>query len=277
MKIIRKKSELRALTEDWRAAAESIGVVPTMGALHAGHLSLVEAAKAQNDRVIVTLFVNPRQFNQASDLEKYPRTEESDAEKLAPFDIDVLYIPEPDQIYPAGFATNISVSGISEALCGADRPGHFDGVATVVTKLLLQCDADRAYFGEKDFQQVQVVRRLVEDLDLKAKIIPCETIREADGLALSSRNLRLGTQARQVAPVLHRILRETAEAIGRGEKGALEKARAALLAAGFGPIDYLEMRHVDDLSPAEDAGRPRRLFVAAWLDDVRLIDNIALD
>ncbi len=278
MKIIRTKAELRALTEGWRRAGESIGVVPTMGALHSGHLSLVEAACAATDRVIVTLFVNPRQFNSPEDLAKYPRTEESDAEKLAPFDVDVLYVPDGAQMYPEGFATTISVSGVSEGLCGATRPGHFDGVATVVAKLLLQTDADQAFFGEKDYQQLQVVRRLAEDLDLKTRIIGCPTIREEDGLALSSRNLRLGAEARSTAPVIREALHAAAQAIQTGTPvdGALTAARTRLTEAGLAEIDYLELRSDPALAPLRTADRPARLFVAAWLDGVRLIDNIPL-
>jgi pantoate--beta-alanine ligase len=276
VKIIRRKSELRALIRDWRQTATTIGVVPTMGALHAGHLSLVEAAKARADRVIVTLFVNPRQFNNAEDLAKYPRTEESDARKLAPFAVDVLYVPDPEEIYPDGFATSISVTGVSEGLCGATRPGHFDGVATVVTKLLLQTDADLAFFGEKDFQQLQVVRRMATDLDLKTEIVGCPTVREADGLAMSSRNLRLGTEARETAPMVGQVLESTARIIARGGNvaQALSTARAALESSGFGEIDYLELRGHPDLTPLTTADRPARLFIAVWLDGVRLIDNV---
>jgi pantoate--beta-alanine ligase len=276
MQIIRRKAALRALTQSWRRAGETIGVVPTMGALHAGHLSLVEAARTGTDRVIVTLFVNPRQFNNPEDLAKYPRTEESDAQKLAPFGIDVLYIPEPEEIYPDGFATTISVSGVSDGLCGATRPGHFDGVATAVTKLLLQTDADRAYFGEKDYQQLQVVKRLATDLDLKTEIIGCPTIREDDGLAMSSRNLRLGAGPRETAPVIARVLTSAANAIVKGGDVAqsLDAARKALLAAGFDNIDYLELRSDPELQLMSKADRPGRLFLAAWLDGVRLIDNV---
>lgn len=278
MQIIRRKTALRALTQSWRRAGETIGVVPTMGALHAGHLSLVEAARTGTDHVIVTLFVNPRQFNNPEDLAKYPRTEESDAEKLAPFGIDVLYIPEPEEIYPDGFATTISVSGVSDGLCGTTRPGHFDGVATVVTKLLLQTDADRAYFGKKDYQQLQVVKRLATDLDLKTKIVGCPTIREDDGLAMSSRNLRLGAGPRETAPVIARVLTAAANVIARGGNvaQALDTARKALLAAGFDSIDYLELRSDPDLHLMSKADRPGRLFLAAWLDGVRLIDNVSV-
>ncbi|WP_375174698.1 pantoate--beta-alanine ligase [Pseudooceanicola sp.] len=276
MKIIRRKADLRELTETWRRAGESIGVVPTMGALHAGHLSLVDAAREGTDRVIVTLFVNPRQFNSPQDLENYPRTEESDAAKLMPYGIDVLYIPEPEEIYPEGFATTISITGLTEGLCGATRPGHFDGVATVVAKLLLQTDADRAYFGEKDYQQLQVVRRLATDLDLKTRIIGCPTIREEDGLAMSSRNLRLDAAARDTAPAIRRVLTDTAHAIecGIAVPAALAAAREALAAAGMGEIDYLDLRGDPDLQLMTEANRPARLFIAIWLDGVRLIDNL---
>lgn len=279
MKIIRHKAELRALTRNWRDAGETIGVVPTMGALHEGHLSLVFAARARADRVIVTLFVNPRQFNNPEDLEKYPQTEGTDVEKLAPFDIDVLYVPGPGQIYPEGFATNVSVSGVSEGLCGADRPGHFDGVATVVTKLLLQTDADFAFFGEKDFQQLQVVRRLVADLDIKTRIIGCPTIREESGLALSSRNVRLGQAAQQIAPLVHAALSDAAKAIAAGQPVAavLNHARQRLSDGGISSIDYLEFRREADLAPITDSATSGRLLVAVWLDGVRLIDNIRVD
>jgi len=204
--IIRSLAELRALTKSWHRNGEVIGVVPTMGALHAGHLSLAQAARAQTDRVIVTIFVNPKQFNSPEDLANYPRTEEDDARKLAPIGVDVIYCPDPDQIYPEGFATNVSVAGLTDVLCGAHRPGHFDGVATVVSKLLLQTAADFAFFGEKDFQQLQVVRRLSRDLDIPVEIVGCPTVRETDGLALSSRNLRLGPAAREIAPKVHEVM-----------------------------------------------------------------------
>ena len=276
MKIIRTKAELRALTESWRRAGDSIGVVPTMGALHAGHLSLVERACAENDRVIVTLFVNPKQFNNPEDLAKYPRTEDSDAAKLTPYGADVLYVPDGAQMYPEGFATTISVTGVSEGPCGGARPGHFDGVATVVTKLFLQCDADRAYFGEKDYQQLQVVTRLCEDLDLNTEIVGCPTIREEDGLAMSSRNLRLGAGPRKTAPMIAQVLEDAARVIARGGhvEQTIDKAKKALLSAGFDSIDYLELRSVPDLKLMTSADRPSRLFLAAWLDGVRLIDNV---
>ena len=276
MNIIRTKAELRALTEGWRREGKTIGVVPTMGALHAGHLSLVEAACAATDRVIVTLFVNPKQFNSPEDLAKYPRTEHSDAEKLTPYGADILYVPDGAQMYPEGFATTISVTGVSEALCGATRPGHFDGVATVVAKLLLQTDADQAFFGEKDYQQLQVVRRLAQDLDLKTRIVGCPTVREDDGLATSSRNLRLSAGARAVAPIIRETLSQAAIEINEGSpiETALQGARSRLTKAGLRQIDYLELRGDPDLTVLTTADRPGRIFVAAWLDGVRLIDNI---
>ncbi|WP_102224738.1 pantoate--beta-alanine ligase [Acidimangrovimonas sediminis] len=276
MEILRRKADLRARTREWHAAGQTIGVVLTMGALHSGHLSLVEAARARADRVIVTIFVNPRQFNNPEDLAKYPRTEDSDAAKLAPLAIDVLYVPDPQEIYPEGFATTVSVAGVSSGLCGGTRPGHFDGMATVVTKLLLQTDADFSFFGEKDYQQLQVVRRLVADLDLKTEIVGCPTVREEDGLAMSSRNLRLESDARRAAPVIGRVLGDAARAIsGGGDVAAtLEAAQATLRAAGFDTIDYLELRGDPDLAPMQVADRPARLFLAAWLNGVRLIDNL---
>ena len=274
--IVRSRADLRAIVAGWKAAGETVGVVPTMGALHAGHLSLVRAAKAASDRVVVTLFVNPRQFNNAADLAAYPRTEEADARQLAPLMVDLLYVPDGAEMYPEGFATTISVAGVSEGLCGAHRPGQFDGVATVVTKLLLQTGADRAYFGEKDWQQLQVVRRLVADLDIPCEIVPCPTVREPDSLALSSRNLRLPPVDRAAAPALARALASAARAIAGGEPvaGALARAREAILAAGFREVEYLELRRDADLAPLEAANAPARILAAAWLGEVRLIDNL---
>ena len=276
--ILRRLDELRALTAQWRAAGETVGVVPTMGALHEGHLSLVRAAKSGVDRVIVTIFVNPRQFNNAEDLANYPRTEEEDARKLAPFAVDAVYAPAPDQVYPDGFATTVSVSGVSEGLCGAHRPGHFDGVATVVTKLFLQTGADRAFFGEKDFQQLQVVKRLARDLDIPVEVVGCPTVREADGLALSSRNLRLSDEARAKAPALYAAMTRAAQQIKNGGKleTALAEARDAILLGGYSEVEYLELRSENGLAPLAVLDRPARLMAAAWLDGIRLIDNIAV-
>jgi pantoate--beta-alanine ligase len=276
--ILRSKAVLQEKTQAWKMAGEVVGVVPTMGALHDGHLSLVAAAKQACDRVIVTIFVNPTQFNNPDDLENYPRTEEDDAAKLARFGIDAVYVPDVDQIYPAGFATTVSVAGLTDVLCGAHRPGHFDGVATVVTKLFRQTMADKAFFGQKDFQQLQVVRRLSADLDLGVDVVGCPTIREEDGLAMSSRNLLLSDRARVKAPALNEAMEAMAEGLRAGgnatELGAA--ARERILKAGFNEVEYLDLRANDDLSLLETPDRPARLLAAAWLAGVRLIDNIAV-
>ncbi|MEC3860907.1 pantoate--beta-alanine ligase [Mesobacterium sp. TK19101] len=274
--ILRRLSDLRALTTRWRRAGDTIGVVPTMGALHDGHLSLVSAAKADCDRVIVTIFVNPKQFNNPEDLAKYPRTEARDAEKLAPRQIDAIWCPDPDQMYPDGFTTNVSVSGLTNVLCGAHRPGHFDGVATVVAKLFLQTSADRAYFGEKDFQQLQVVRRMTADLNIPTEVIGCPTVRETDGLAMSSRNLRLDPQARVAASALNRAMGTLADGLAAGLAwdGLCETALHDLDKAGFEEVEYLDLRAIDDLSLLHSPDRDARLFAAAWIGGIRLIDNI---
>lgn len=274
--IVRIVSELRSIVAAWRREGLRIAVVPTMGALHEGHLSLVRAALAKADRVIVTLFVNPKQFNNADDLAAYPRTEHDDAAKLAAVGAHILYAPNAADIYPPGFGTTVSVGGVSEGLCGTFRPGHFDGVATVVTKLLLQSGADLAFFGEKDFQQLHVVRQLVRDLDIPISIIAGPTVREADGLAMSSRNARLSSAERHRAPRLAEILVQTARQLSLGEsiQRALTAGREAILAAGFSKVEYLELRADSDLASIVRLDRPARLLVAAWLGETRLIDNL---
>jgi pantoate--beta-alanine ligase len=276
--IVRTLGDLRATTGAWRRSGETIGVVPTMGALHDGHLSLVAAAKERCDRVIVTIFVNPKQFNNPEDLANYPRTEREDAAKLARFSVDALYVPDADQIYPDRFATTVSVAGLTDVMEGAHRPGHFDGVATVVTKLFLQTSADAAFFGEKDFQQLQVVRRMATDLDIPITVHGCPTIREIDGLAMASRNLLLSDRARTIAPRLHEEMETIATGVAEGQPFAtLQTAAIARLElAGFTQVDYLEIRANDDLSLVDNNSRPARLFAAAWLAGVRLIDNIAV-
>lgn len=276
--IVRTVTELRKTVAAWRRDGDRIAVVPTMGALHEGHLSLVRAALERADRVIVTLFVNPKQFNSAADLAAYPRTEHEDAAKLTPLGAHMLYAPDGTEIYPKGFATTVSVAGVSEGLCGANRPGHFDGVATVVAKLFLQTGADLAFFGEKDFQQLHVVRRMTRDLDIPIEIVACQTVREEDGLAMSSRNVHLSASERQVAPRLVEILVEAADRLGTGApaENILAEARQAIRSAGYRKVEYLELRADDDLSPLDTAERPARLLAAAWLGDVRLIDNVSV-
>ena len=276
--ILRSLDELRATTKPWRLADERIGVVPTMGALHDGHLSLVAAAEKICDRVIVTIFVNPKQFNNEDDLKNYPRTEHEDARKLERFKVDAIYVPDGPQIYPDGFATTVSVAGLTDVMDGVHRPGHFDGVATVVTKLFTQTSATDAFFGEKDFQQLQVVTRLARDLDLGTVVHPCPTIREIDGLAMSSRNLLLSDRARTKAPALFEEMEAVAEGLNAGQPFAdlHATALARLTAAGFTDIEYLDLRAADDLTTLDTPSRPARLFAAAWLAGVRLIDNIAV-
>lgn len=276
--IERTLAGLRRQTAHWRKADETIGVVPTMGALHQGHLSLARAAREKCDRVIVTIFVNPKQFNDPDDLKTYPRTENEDAQKLESIGVDLIYVPEPDQIYPDSFATTVSVSGLTDMLCGESRPGHFDGVATVVSKLFIQTAADFAFFGEKDYQQLQIVRRMAADLDIPIEVIGCPTIREDDGLAMSSRNLLLSDRSRIHAPVLAEVMEDMREKLRAGAAMAeiLPDAKARMMSVGFNGIDYLELRDGGDLSLLEKAKPDARLFAAAWLAGVRLIDNIAV-
>jgi pantoate--beta-alanine ligase len=277
--ILRALDDLREFTRPFIRAGETIGVVPTMGALHDGHLSLVAAAKARCDRVIVTIFVNPKQFNNPEDLKNYPRTEVEDARKLERFDVDALWVPDGDQMYPEHFATTVSVSGLTDVMEGAYRPGHFDGVATVVTKLFTQTAATDAFFGEKDYQQFMVVRRMARDLDIPITVHGCPTIRDIDGLALSSRNLLLSDRARTTAPVLFEEMEKITDGLraGRDFADLQAQATARLERAGFTGVDYLDLRAQDDLSALTAPTRPARLFAAAWLAGVRLIDNIAVD
>jgi pantoate--beta-alanine ligase len=247
-----------------------------MGALHDGHLSLVAAGLKEADRVLVSIFVNPTQFGPNEDFAAYPRTEAADAAKLDQAGAHAIFAPSVEEMYPAGASTTVTVAGLSEGLCGAFRPGHFAGVATVVTKLLNQAQPDVALFGEKDYQQLQVIRRLTADLDMPVTIRGVPTLREADGLAMSSRNAYLSPQERAVAPALHRALQEAAARLrrGAGSADAAEQAIEAILAAGFGSVDYLELRGADDLAPMSVLDRPARLIVAARLGKARLIDNI---
>lgn len=276
--IVRSVADLRAHTRAWRAAGEIIGVVPTMGALHDGHLSLARAARRDCDRVITTIFVNPMQFNNPDDLLKYPRTEEADAALLATVPVDLIFAPSREEVYPEGFKTVVSVAGVSEPLEGRMRPGHFDGVATVVTKLFGMTMADRGYFGQKDWQQLQVVLRLVRDLNIPVDIVGCETIREADGLAMSSRNVRLTPEGRTKAGVLYTAITAAAEDIraGQSDRMAIREAAEAIRAAGFDRVEYIELRDAATLMPSDDPASPRRMLAAAWLDGVRLIDNIPI-
>lgn len=278
MQVVRSVAELRAVTGGWRQAGDSVAVVPTMGALHDGHLSLVAQARDACDRVIVTLFVNPTQFDRPEDLAKYPRTENRDRAVLEPAGVDLLFMPGVDEVYPPGFATTVSVSGLTSGMCGDFRPGHFDGMATIVAKLFLMTGAHRAFFGEKDWQQLQIVRRLAADLNIPIEVTGCPTVREADGLAMSSRNARLSPPDRAAAPTLYAALTHAAQRLRGGEDPApvLEAARAEILAGGFARVEYLDLRHPQTLTPLGRLDGPARLLAAAWLGPVRLIDNVAV-
>ncbi len=272
MRTVRTAAQLRAAVSAWRNGGEAVAFVPTMGALHAGHLALLAAARVAARRTIASIFVNPLQFAPGEDLGRYPRREKADAAMLAEAGCDLLFAPEVEEIYPPGFATTIRVAGLGDVLDGVARPGHFDGVATVVARLLSLASADVALFGEKDWQQLQVVRRLAVDLALHTSIQGVPTVREADGLALSSRNAYLSLQERKVAPLLHTVLAEAAEGARREQPDAFAVARARLEAAGF-RLDYLTLCDAETLTPIGKP--PGRMLVAAWLGNTRLIDNIA--
>ena len=278
--VARERAGLREALARWRAAGESVALTPTMGALHAGHASLVALAKTRARRVVMSIFVNPTQFAEGEDFEAYPRALEADALAFAAAGGDLVYAPPVAEVYPEGFATTVSVGG--PALAGLEdrfRPTHFAGVATVVAKLLCLIRPDAAVFGEKDYQQLQVVSRMARDLDLGVAIVPAPTLREADGLAMSSRNVYLSADERARAPALFHALKVCAAAIRAGAPvaPALEETREGLAAAGF-DVDYFEARHAESLAPVEAAAEgPIRLLVAARLGRTRLIDNIAVD
>jgi pantoate--beta-alanine ligase len=278
--IVRTVADLRTQVRAWKAEGLRVGLVPTMGALHEGHLSLVQVAGEHADRVVASIFVNPTQFGPHEDFDAYPRHEDRDAEALAGAGCHLLYAPGVAEIYPQGFATTVSVRGVTDVLEGPARPGHFDGVATVVTKLLNQAQPDAAVFGEKDFQQLQVIRTLVRDLDLPVEIVPGPIVRAADGLALSSRNAYLGEAERRVAGELNRVLARAVAALQAGAPVTqVERdAVAALIAAGFGKVDYVEVRRPGDLSrlgpgPVAESGR---ILAAVHIGRTRLIDNMGV-
>lgn len=277
MLTVRDLAALRDAVGEFRAEGARIALVPTMGALHAGHIALVEAAKRPGTKVVASIFVNPKQFGPNEDLSRYPRREKSDLTMLEDAGCDLAWLPPVEAMYPEGFASSVHVAGVTEGLDGAARPGHFDGVATVVSKLFNQVDPDAAYFGEKDYQQLQVIRRMVADLDFDIEIVGVPTQRDDDGLALSSRNIYLDETERQKAVALPRVLGVAARAIGRGDDdaAALAEAEASLTAAGF-VVDYVALVDAETLG-ASAPGRPRRLLAAARMGQTRLIDNIAVE
>jgi pantoate--beta-alanine ligase len=277
--VVRTVSELRAHVAAWRRDGLSVGLVPTMGALHDGHLTLVRRALQLADRVVATIFVNPTQFGPNEDFTRYPRDEAADMAKLAGAGCTLLFAPAVPVMYPEGFSTTIDPGEVAEPLEGRFRPGHFQGVATVVTKLLLQCLPDVACFGEKDYQQLQVIKRVVTDLDLPVRIVGVETVREGDGMALSSRNRYLNPQERERAAALHRVLRTIADRLAGGTKPAAPAvawATAELMAAGFSKVDYVAVVDAATLKPLKKVDRPGRILAAVHMHGTRLIDNLAV-
>lgn len=270
--------DLRATLAEWKRAGLRVALVPTMGALHQGHLDLVRAARERADRIVVSIFVNPTQFGPKEDFGAYPRTEASDIDKLAEYGVEAVFTPSAAEMYPQGHATMIRLAGPALGLETDYRPHFFEGVATVVGKLLIAVSPDVAVFGEKDYQQLLVVRRLVQDLRLPTEIVGLPTVRESDGLALSSRNAYLSAEERQLATAIARAMQKAAQSIRAGDAAepALAEGRAALEAAGF-RVDYLVLRNADTLAELSDpASEPRRMLAAAWLGKTRLIDNIAV-
>jgi pantoate--beta-alanine ligase len=278
--IVRTVSDLRQQVAAWRAAGKRVAMVPTMGALHAGHLSLVRLGLETCDHVVASIFVNPAQFAPHEDFDAYPRGEGRDADLLGEAGCELIFAPGVEVMYPPGFATAVTVAGVSGPLEGEKRPQFFGGVATVVSKLLIQCGPDVALFGEKDYQQLLVIKRMARDLDLPVEIIGGPTVREADGLAMSSRNAYLSAEERKTAAVVPAVMAEAVEALrGGAAVGQVEAAAVARLeAAGFGPVDYVQAHDGDTmerLGPGP-VGTGARVFVAAWLGRTRLIDNWAV-
>jgi pantoate--beta-alanine ligase len=273
--IVRDVDSLRQRVALWRRERLRVALVPTMGALHRGHKALMTRGLELADRVVATIFVNPTQFAPAEDFGSYPRKEAADVRLLNEAGVHLLFAPEVATMYPPGFSTQVRVNGLSSILEGAHRPTHFDGVATVVTKLLLQAAPDVALFGEKDYQQLCVIKRLASDLDIEAKIVGVPTVREADGLALSSRNAYLTEEERKIAPALHQAITDAATTIAKGAnaEAALKTAKERVLAAGFPEVDYIEARQAETLAPFE--GGAGRVLAAARLGRARLIDNVA--
>lgn len=278
MQIVRDLAELRDAIAALRKARGKVALVPTMGALHAGHMALVEEARMRAKHVVVSIFVNPMQFGPNEDLAAYPRREAADARMLADAGVSILWAPDVATMYPDGFATSIAVTGVTDGLDGAARPGHFDGVATVVGKLLHQVRPEIALFGEKDYQQLVMIRRMVRDLDWPVDIVGVPTQRDDDGVALSSRNAYLTPEERVAARALPRALGEATAAIRRGDDvgETLAVAMAKLGDAGFAPVDYLLLCDAETLQPLTRLDRPARLLAAAKLGRTRLIDNLAV-
>jgi pantoate--beta-alanine ligase len=276
MQTISEPGAMQTWADGEREAGQRIALVPTMGALHVGHMTLVEVARQRADRVVVSVFVNPIQFNRRDDFDRYPRTIEADAAMCAEAGVDVVYAPAAPRMYPEGFASGVDVTGLTEPLCGAQRPGHFRGVTTVVTKLFHAVRPHCALFGEKDYQQLAVIRRMTEDLDFGIEIVGVPTVREADGLALSSRNRLLGTDARMAARCVPRALAAAAEALAGGVTDAralIARATAVIAGEPQAKLEYAELRDPSTLVEVEEVAAPALLALAVWVGGVRLIDN----
>ncbi|MGK2954966.1 MAG: pantoate--beta-alanine ligase [Solirubrobacterales bacterium] len=281
MKVLRAPGELREVRERYRVNGDRVGLVPTMGYLHEGHNSLLKTAREQSDLVVMSLFVNPTQFRPGEDLSSYPRDEDRDFAIAESAGVDLVYAPGPDDVYPAGFATKVEVTGLTEVLCGSEDsrgPGHFSGVTTIVAKLLNLVDPDFAYFGQKDAQQASVIKRMAEDLDFRTEIIVLPTVRERDGLAMSSRNAYLSPESRERATAIWAALMETERAYPEsGLDGALDAGIKHLTSAGIEP-EYFEARYPGTLDPAiDDSEEAILVAVAAEVDGTRLIDNILIE
>jgi pantoate--beta-alanine ligase len=279
IKVVRTVKDLRKQIAKWREDNKLVALVPTMGALHEGHLSLVKLGRKRADRVVVSIFVNPTQFGPNEDLSRYPRDEDGDLSKLDDAKADLVWAPSVAEMYGEGFATRIVPEGAAEGLEGEFRPHHFGGVATVCCKLFSQVTPDCAIFGEKDYQQLCVLRQMVRDLNLPLKIVSAETKREDDGLALSSRNAYLSPDERKIAPALHTALSEVADKVGHGADiaAAVAAAKIKLSQVGFGRIDYIEVRDAETLHTVSNSDtHPLRVLAAVWLGKTRLIDNLAI-
>ena len=278
MQIIREMADMALALREWREQGLSVALVPTMGALHAGHMALVESAKSKADRVVASIFINPLQFGPTEDLDRYPRQEAEDARLLNQHGCDLLWMPTAAQLYPPGFATSITVAGVSERWDGAARPGHFEGVATIVAKLFIAVRPAIALFGEKDFQQLAVIRRMESDLGLGIAVHGVKTVRDADGLALSSRNAYLSADERGRALALPRSLQEASDAIlsGKPVRETLDEAKRRLGLAGFAAVDYFALVDSASLEPIEEAAGEMRLIAAATIGTTRLIDNVSV-
>ncbi len=279
MEIISDPQEVRALTADWRDRGQKIALVPTMGYFHAGHLSLMEYGKTIGDRLVVSLFVNPAQFGPGEDLERYPRDPERDAALAQEVGVDVLYTPEAAAMYPPGYQSFVTVERLSQGLCGASRPGHFRGVATVVLKLFNQVQPHTAVFGEKDYQQLMVIKRMAADLNLPVTVVGRPIVREPDGLAMSSRNAYLSAAERQAALCLHKALKAARRLVGNrvtSRERILNTVRNIITAAPFTRIDYLALVQPETLEEVETVAGEARLALAVWVGQTRLIDNMLL-